>query len=221
MSFSSEWNQQYQNNQHLSVWPWSTLVSLCLKYTDLKTKPLRVLELGCGAGANIPFIQTYTSQYYAVEGSSNITDKLHKKFPQLAKNIVIGDFSKEIPFEGLFDLVLDRGAITHNNTDGVKDSLKLARDKLKIGGKLVITDWFSTESDQYKFGNPVDDDLTRTNFTSGPFQGLGKVHFFDKKHIDELITEFNLIYLQHTIHDSLLEKTRSAAWNLILEKPCV
>ncbi len=220
MSFSNEWNQQYQNNQHMSVWPWSTLISLCLRHTDLRTKPLRVLELGCGAGANIPFIQTYTPQYYAIEGSSSIVDKLHKNFPQFIKNIVVGDFTKEIPFKDLFDLIIDRGSITHNDTNGVKSSLKLARDKLQVGGKMIITDWFSTESDQCKFGDPTGDDFTRTNFISGPFQGLGKAHFFDKKHIDELTADFNLIYLQHTIHDNFLEKTRTAAWSLVLEKPC-
>jgi len=45
MSFSNEWDKRYQENTHMSVFPWSDLVSLVMKYSPQKEK-FKVLELG-------------------------------------------------------------------------------------------------------------------------------------------------------------------------------
>ena len=43
---------------------------------------MRVLELGCGPGANIPFFLSQGADYYAAEGSETIVVELQKKFPR-------------------------------------------------------------------------------------------------------------------------------------------
>ena len=53
MSFSNEWENRYKAKTHLSIWPWSDLVSLVMRHKPIKEN-FKVLELGCGAGANIP-----------------------------------------------------------------------------------------------------------------------------------------------------------------------
>ena len=54
MSFSTEWDILYQTNKQVSVWPWTELVVLVMKYKPREGVPY-VLELGCGTGANISF----------------------------------------------------------------------------------------------------------------------------------------------------------------------
>ena len=55
MGFDSEWEQRYAEKTHLSVRPWSDTVSLVIQHCkSVVTEARRVLELGCGAGANIP-----------------------------------------------------------------------------------------------------------------------------------------------------------------------
>ena len=34
MSFSNEWDERYQNNSHMSIWPWSDLVSLVILHIN-------------------------------------------------------------------------------------------------------------------------------------------------------------------------------------------
>ena len=51
--FSIEWDQRYKENLQMSIWPWSDLVSAVMRLR--LPASTRVLELGCGAGANIPF----------------------------------------------------------------------------------------------------------------------------------------------------------------------
>ena len=55
MGFSAEWEKQYQKNQQMSIWPWSDLISYVMRYTKINAS-YKVLEIGCGAGANIPFL---------------------------------------------------------------------------------------------------------------------------------------------------------------------
>lgn len=54
MTFSKEWDNLYRNNQQMSIWPWSDLISYIKRYTE-GVSGKSILELGCGAGANIPF----------------------------------------------------------------------------------------------------------------------------------------------------------------------
>ncbi|MFZ2136467.1 MAG: class I SAM-dependent methyltransferase [Xanthobacteraceae bacterium] len=99
----------------MSEWPWSDLVSLVHRHAKPENGYRRVLELGCGAGANIPFLQSLGMDYCAVEGSSFIVARLRARFPEIAANIVVGDFTRKIPFTSRFDLVIDRASVTHHD----------------------------------------------------------------------------------------------------------
>jgi hypothetical protein len=54
--FSRERGDRYQANEHLSIWLRSDLVNLMMTYARPTGHEFRVLELGCGAGANIPSV---------------------------------------------------------------------------------------------------------------------------------------------------------------------
>ena len=97
MGFDQDWENTYASGTHLSVWPWSDIVSLVNRHC----KPLitkgggRVVELGCGAGANIPFFLALGMDYYAIEGSPTIVKQLHKRYADLADKIQIRDFTQK------------------------------------------------------------------------------------------------------------------------------
>ena len=53
-----EWDKVYKSGRQKSKWPWSDLISLINIYlaSSIKEKrKLKILEIGCGYGANIPF----------------------------------------------------------------------------------------------------------------------------------------------------------------------
>ena len=143
--FSPEWEQRYAEGTHLSRWPWTDVVAYTHRYAKPPGAFRRVLELGCGAGANIPFFLARGDDYHAVEGSRHIVNNLTARFPALASKILVGDFTKELGFQGQFDLVVDRGSLTSNDSAAIARCLGLVHAKLRPGGLLLGIDWFTTE----------------------------------------------------------------------------
>ncbi len=219
MNFSKEWDEAYKANMYLSIWPWSDMVSYVLRYVH-PDKKFRVLELGCGAGANIPFFRHLGVEYFAVEGSPAVVEKLHTRFPELKDNILIGDFTEKIPVPGLFDLVVDRASLTHNTTAAIKNCLSLIHSSLKPGGKYVGIDWFSITHSEYKKGREGEDIYTRCGYVSGQFTNVGRVHFSDKAHLAELFSAFNIGILEHKIirREIPYDEHVFASYNLVAEK---
>ena len=62
------WQEIYIQKKHMSLWPWSDLIS---EFKSLNiTKKINILEIGCGSGANIPFFLKQNCNYYAIDKSS-------------------------------------------------------------------------------------------------------------------------------------------------------
>jgi SAM-dependent methyltransferase len=197
MSFSKEWDERYREGSHMSRWPWSDLVSFTYRYARPTGPDFRVLELGCGAGANIPFYQALGVRYHAVEGSPSIVSQLCERFPEYRETIVAGDFTGRIPFEPGFDLVVDRAALTHNGTDAIRSCIKgMLGGILKPGGVFLGIDWFATTHSEYPKGEAAEDRYTRQGFVGGQFAGVGRVHFSDRPHLEELFSGFEILALE-------------------------
>ena len=100
---SKIWEKYYKKLKNKKFWPWTELITLCKKFIKPK-KNIKVLEIGVGNGANIPFFNDKKFDYYAVDGSQTIIKALKVKYPNLKKKIKSCDFTKEIPFQEEFDL---------------------------------------------------------------------------------------------------------------------
>lgn len=219
MTFSEDWENTYKKSNHLSVWPWSDLVSYVMRYIPLQANS-NVLELGCGAGANIPFFEKLGVNYYAIEGSKTMVELLKVKYPKYSDNIFVGDFTSDIPFDLNFDLIIDRASLTHNKTNDINRAVNIIHKKLFTNGFFVGIDWFSTEHSEYIKGSNTDDKYTKNNFISGPFSGVGNVHFSDKSHILELFNNFNIQVLEHKKNEFMIpnETDKFATWNFVAKK---
>jgi len=216
MGFSSEWETVYKENEQLSVWPWSHLVSLAHRYGNLH-EGMRVLEIGCGAGANIPFFISVGADYYGVEGSGTMVKRLNEKWGGTSVRIAEGDFTKTFVWDGKFDLIVDRGAITHNATDDISRVLSMVKTSLTDEGCFISMDWFSVRNKAYSQTDAEDiDEYSRKNFASGYFKGLGTVHFADKNHLLDIFCDFKIEYLAEKVnHNYFPEEEISASWDVV------
>ena len=217
MSFSNDWDDLYRANTHMSVWPWSDLVSYVMRYARPTAEAnRRVLELGCGAGANIPFFQWLGADYWAIDGSPAVIRMLQEKYPPLAATLVVGDFTEALPVEGEFDLVVDRAALTHNDTQSIRRSLALVRSKLRIGGSFIGIDWFSQKHSDSTLGTPDSDGYSRHDISTGQFTGTGTVHFSDRAHLVELFDGFEIRLLEEKLIQREIphDNHTFASWNI-------
>ena len=123
-----------------------------------------------------------------------------------------------------FDLILDRSAITHNNLKSIKQTLKMVKNHLKNNSFFIGIDWFSTNHAEARNGSQIDDEFTRSNYSEGPFVGVGKVHFSNLSHIRDLLSDFKINYLEEKIiqkfdtYDSQYKQDKNknfASWNFI------
>jgi len=222
MAFSSEWDDVYRRSAHLSIWPWSDLVSLVYRHARPENGFRRVFECGSGAGANIPLFLGLKAEYFGIDGSPHIVARLQERYPEIKDRLVVGDFTREIPFEGSFDLAVDRGSLTHNTAEGIARTLGLIFGRLRPGGKLIAVDWFSVEHSDARVGEALDA-WTRRSADAGPFAGLGAVHFTDKEHLLDLVqgAGFAVEYLEHKQVDMHIAARpgRRATWNFVAVRP--
>ncbi|MEI6002629.1 class I SAM-dependent methyltransferase [Paraburkholderia bengalensis] len=220
MSFSAAWEDAFRQGGHDSRWPWSDLVSMTKRHARTLDETSRVLEIGCGAGANIPFLLTTGAQYFAVEGSAAAAAKARDRFATLGAQIHTGDFIDDMPFSGEFDVIVDRAAMTHNDEASIRRGLAKLAAKLKPSGLYIGIDWFSTKHDGFRTGEATSDERTREHFTSGPFAGVGRVHFSDEAHLRDLFAGYEFLALEEKVTEVALP-TRGvlASWNFVARKP--
>lgn len=215
MGFSKEWERLYKNGQQMSLWPWSSLVSLASRYGNLR-EGMKVLELGCGAGANIPFFIARNVDYYAIEGSDTMVKVLKEKFPQKNVHISQGDFTRSLP-QGEYQLIVDRSALTHNQTMSIKSTIELIKNVLADDGRFIGIDWFSTKSSEYERVGAQDVDENTKLFTEGYFAGLGHVHFSDEQRIRDLFREFSFIYMAENVKRIMIPSQQvEAVWDFVV-----
>jgi SAM-dependent methyltransferase len=226
MKNNVEWDARYRSHRDHSLWPWSDVVSYVMRHVVAKVKlneNFHVLELGCGMGANIPFLTNLGAQYFAIEQSEFAVESIKKKFPGLRSNIVCANFTEQIPFEEEFDLVIDRSSLTHNSTSAIQRCLRMIYQITKPRAWFIGVDWFSTGHGEYTRGDSAEDAFTRKGFVDGQFAGVGQVHFSTAEHLLELFHKFNLTALDHKQIDRVIppDKSPLAVWNFVAEKKSI
>lgn len=217
MGFSSEWEHKYRQSGGMSQWPWSDLITHFKRHVRRDPAGLRVLELGCAIGANIPFFAAIGADYHGIEGSASMVASLLERFPSLSGKVAAGDFTVSVPFEGRFDVIVDRSSLTHNTTSSIRGCLAMLRERMNPGGRFIGIDWFSTAHSDAALGTQAEDAHTRKDIPSGQFAGIGRVHFSDEMHLRELFSSFTLEALEHKRVERRVPAPAStfASWNLV------
>ena len=206
------WNKLYKEKKHISVWPWSDIVS---EINKIKVKKkIDILEIGCGAGANIPFFLDKRFKYQGVDTSVHIIKILKKKFPILNKKLIASNFKKIDYKKNSFDIIFDRAAVSHNKFDNIQQIINDAYDLLNEEGHYVGVDWYSTKCSDCKKQNKKQTNLLK----SGVFKSVGPVFFFKKENIISIFKNFKIISLvEKTEFDHLTKKT-FARWRFVAKQ---
>ncbi len=151
---------------------------------------------------------------YAVEASKTAFDTIKKKFKNKNKvKLVNKDFNYFNYKKTSFDLILDRGSITHNKISNINSILKKINYSLKKEGYFFSV-MFSKRG---KFKNIKKNSYTFKNVTNDKTGLLA--NFFSKKEILKLFKNFKIIDLSEVKTINYLpKKNEFATWNIICKK---
>lgn len=225
MSFDKRWETDiYAKKRQINKYPFDEIVSNVFKYLGgcKDRAKVKVLEVGCGTANNISFLAQEGFSATGIDASESaieIGQKLLKE-KGLCAELMCQDFTDLSNFKDeSFDMVIDRGSITHNSREDVIKSLDEVNRVLKVGGKF-ISHMFSDAHSGMKYGKEVGGGA-RSEFSGGFFAGHSFVFFFaGYEDIEDLYgTRFKILSQLHNVQDETLNKDDSRAmWYVTAEK---
>jgi SAM-dependent methyltransferase len=156
---------------------------------------LRVLDLGCGPGANTWFLCRDGYQVSGIDGSPSAIEicKTRLKTENLQADLRIGDITKPLPWgDGTFDAVVDCVSLYANPIDEIRKAITQVRRVLKPNG-LFIWMAFSERTWGFGSGQLTDHPYGFSSLSEGPLADKGYVQFFTESEMRVCLKDFSQV----------------------------
>ena len=153
---------------------------------------VRVLELGCGPGANLWFLSREGFDTHGIDGSATAIARAEGRLTAegVTARLEVGDIlSLESVYRGLcFDAIVDIGCLQHNRMVYVEEILDQVSLLLVPNGRV-----FAMMIARGSYGDGTGTEVepgTFTGVTEGPAQGMGLCHFFGLEEVETVFSRF-------------------------------
>ena len=172
MSWDPIWEEIF-SSQEWGKYPGEPLIKFVARnFYKLNRSEIKILELGCGPGANLWFCAREGFRVFGIEKSNRAIDKcierLDLEVPNWEGKIINGSVTK-LPFENqFFDAVIDNQCISCLDFEDAKKAYVETSKVLKPNGKLFVRT-FASGSHGDLTGKKISKDtwLTNEGSTSG------------------------------------------------------
>jgi len=148
----------------------------------------RILEIGCGSGANLWYCAREGLTVFGVDGSPTAVEqaiaRLQEEVPGWVGRVSKGDISSLDYPSSHFDVVIDNEAVCCNAFEASKDIYREASRVIKPGGAIFVRT-FADGS----YGDGLGKKVGENEFicTEGPLAGLGLARFTKFEQIPHLL----------------------------------
>lgn len=160
-------------------------------------RAIKILEIGCGPGANIWYLARENFTVYGIDFSKiaikKAKDRLDAEIEDWKGGLIVGDICK-LPYENeYFDAIIDIEAVAHNSFDKAKRIYTEAGRVLKTGGYLYLRT-FATGS----WGDGIGENKGHNLWVAseGPLKEKGTVRFTAQEEISYLLSNLNVIDIE-------------------------
>jgi ubiquinone/menaquinone biosynthesis C-methylase UbiE len=223
MAWDSTWEKIFE--QRVDNWgkyPSEDLIRFIADnfYKASNRQDIKVLEVGCGPGANLWYLAREGFTVYGVDGSSTAIDyakkRLNDECPDWFGKLVIGD-AISLEFEdNFFDAVIDNEAITHNSFENSKSIYDEIARVTKKGGRL-FSRTFATGCWGDQSGEKVGHNAWIVS--EGPMNLGEYIRFTDFDEIQDLIEGFEIRGVELLTRTMSNRKNGIKEWIIQGEKP--
>ena len=198
--------EKLHSSRHWGKYPADDVIrTLMRQFPDPEQRAqTAVLELGCGAGANLTFLLQEGFQVHAVDGAPSAIAKSRAHVatyarPGQACELRVADFKKLDYANARFDVVVDCLAVYANPMETVRTAVAEARRVLKPGG-YFYSSVFGSRTFGAASGGLLEPG-TLENPTAGPCKDLGTSHFFTEAELRTLYAGWASLTLRRVVTD--------------------
>lgn len=219
-SFDNTWDEIHEK-QEWGKYPSIEVVRFIARnYYNTDRKTIKILDFGCGAGANTWYLAKEGFDTYAFDGSKNAVEKAKN---YLAKENLNAKFqvadALEIDYkDNYFDCIIDSAVVYANTLNNIVLMYQKIYNLLIEGGKLFATGLFTPNTTGYASSEIKLEKNTYKDLTEGVLAGRGTVHFFEKEEIFNILKK---ICFKNIIIDISMRTDMGNVveyWNVIAEK---
>ncbi|MDO8527425.1 MAG: class I SAM-dependent methyltransferase [Deltaproteobacteria bacterium] len=188
--FDPTWEEVYQNTGFGGGYPDLELVRFVARNLYSKDRAsTRILEVGCGVGANLWYLAREGFDVTGLDGSATAIKKCSERFKtqNLKGHLVVGDAcALDFP-DHYFDAVADIECIYANTLSDIRKILGEIHRVLKPGGHFFSM-MFATETHGYGLGKELEPN-TYAEIPNRIFGGRGIAHFFTEPEVKTILEE--------------------------------
>ena len=151
---------------------------------------IRLLEIGCGPGANIWFMAREGFAACGIDGSPTAIYRANERLTSegLASDLRVGDFGQLPWTDASFDGVVENVSLYCNPWASIKRALREVQRVLKPGAPF-LSSFFSDRTWGHGEGEMVEPD-GYVNLREGPLAGAGFCLFLNRNRVPELFRDF-------------------------------
>ena len=227
--FDAVWHDIYAQGR-VQYAPWDSVVTFLFRNApkDVPRHEVRILEVGCGTASNLFFAAQQGFSVAGIDGSPKAIEFARKRFEGagLRADLHVGDFTADLPFtDAVFDLAIDRGAITCASFHGAKQCIAEVGRVLKLNGRFFFNPYSDRSSSAASGCNAEGRQGPgglRENITEGTLTGVGQVCFYGLADIFSVMdmAEWRLLQMQHSEYFDCLQPKREmhAEYRVVAEK---
>ncbi|RAJ85801.1 2-polyprenyl-3-methyl-5-hydroxy-6-metoxy-1,4-benzoquinol methylase [Chitinophaga dinghuensis] len=188
-SWDPIWDHVF-SSQEWGKYPGESLIQFIARnFYKLDRPNVKILEVGCGTGANLWYISRERFDAYGIDGSKVAIDIARERMKSegLSVNVEVGDIAT-LPYEdSFFDAVVDVECLYANSADALGNILPEISRVLKPGG-LLYSRTFSDNMYMGENANMVGH-MEYQEITDGPLKGKGFVRLSNEDSVKDLYSE--------------------------------
>lgn len=182
--------EKIHSSQKWGMYPPEHIIRFIARnYYNKDRSQIKILDFGCGQGANTWYLAREGFDVYAFDGSESASKKTlaYLKSENLHADVKVMD-ALNIDYENnYFDAVVDNACIYANKLTDIKTMYGNCFRVLKNGGKL-ITVCFSEELYGYQTGIEIEKG-TYTDLVEGALANRGVVHIFSESELKKILSD--------------------------------